>query len=107
MGVLLFFGKGCVADVSVCYGVIAVGEQGITTFFLKLGRADRFFWRVVSLLGGTLTWNTGFQGKPVTGVFFLDSGVCAFRSVLIATRRVLVAGIGIVVRGGSFCEAVV
>ena len=107
MGVLLFFGKGCVADVSVCYGVIAVGEQGITTFFLKLGRADWVSWRVVSLLGGTLTRNTGFQGKPVTGVFFLDSGVCAFRSVLIATRRVLVAGIGIVVRGGSFCEAVV
>lgn len=107
MGVLVFFGEGRVADVRVRGGDVAVREQGVATSFLELVGTGRVPLRVVCLLGGTITRDTGFPGKPVAGVFFLDSGVYAFRRVLVAAGSVLVAGIRIVVRGGSFHEAVV
>ena len=72
-----------------------------------MARADRVPLRVVCLPDKTTSRDTGFPGKPVAGIFFLDRGVYAFRRVSVATGNVLVAGAGIVVRGSSFHEAVV
>ena len=72
-----------------------------------MARADRVPLHVVCLPDKTTSRDTGFPGKPVAGIFFLDRGVYAFRRVPVATGNVLVAGAGIVVRGSSFHEAVV
>ena len=106
MGVPILLVERRVADIRVRGRHVVTGEQNVATSFRELARADRVSLRVVYLLDGAISRNTGFPGKFVAGIFFLDSRVYAFRRVSVATGNVSVTGAGITVPGGSFHEEV-
>ena len=106
MGVSVLLVERCVADVRVRDGDVVTGEQDIATSFRELVRADRVSLHIVSLPDEATSRDTGFPGKFVTGIFFLDRGIYAFRRVPVATGDLLVTGAGITMSGSSFHEAV-